>query len=508
MNFALPVLAEFRDVDQRRLRFVPDFLLMRENVKVAGQWLVSPGGEQAVFQSVEPLQPFSSYTLLATFYLEAWIPSKSAWQRIKQLGSEVVEQKFMRFTTGSLPREIPLSNIAASYPNPGQLNVHREYSRKGFVELKVPQWQALSVPGTRFIARFSAQNGECRDVLTEIRGNTARFEIPPNLSNDKVYRFSLIRQSSTLPLINLASGMPEEQARRNTTVITGGQFNISSPNGSSQKADRIDNVVLLSYLFRTSVYAQPAQKWILCNVQDAAVSGTDIAIELKQAAGEHLETPELRQYVSLSVELKRNAWFSRSVYPFLYGYYYKLPPAVRSQVNWGRDTTGGLISGTLQSIEQPGIDKVELKTSHFASGKYVFDKTSIKLTYDGLRLIENDLSALRKSLMVLSAGMDRATLELLTSGIPAAQNGQLLNPVANPLQAPVLGNGGRFQPAPATRIGTLISQQAAARNRFLLALNAITIPSIPKGSVIPLSGIYKIADNPAVPLAVGKGGIL
>ncbi len=508
VNFALPVLAEFRDVDQRRLRFVPDFLLMRENAKVAGQWLVSQGGEQAVFQSIEPLQPFSSYTLLVTVYLEAWIPSKSVWQRIQQSGSEVVEQKFMRFVTGGLPREIPLSNIAASYPNPGQLNIHREYSRKGFVALKVPQWQALSVAGTRFVVRFSAQNGECREVLAEIRGNTARFEIPANLSNDKVYRFSLIRQNSTLPLINLASGMQEGQAGRNSIAKGGGRFNVSLPNGSSQKADQIDNVVLLSYLFRTSVYAQPAQKWILCSVHDAVVSGTNIGIELQQAAGEYLETPEIRQYVALSIELKRNVWFSRSVYPFLYGYYYKMPPAVRSQVNWGRDTSGGLISGTLQSIEQPGIEKVELKTSHFASGKYVFDKTAIKLTYDGLRLIENDLTALKRSLTSLSAGMDRATLELLILGMPAAQNGQSLNSVVKPVQAPAVVNGGRVQPVSATRIGAIITQQAAARNRFLLALNAIVIPPIPKGSVIPLSGEYKIADNPTVPFKVGKGGVL
>ena len=508
VNYALPVMSEFQDVDQRRLRFAPDFLFMRDNLKVAGQWVVSAGGEKAVFQSAEPLQPFSSYTLLATIYLEAWIPSKSAWQRIKQSGSEIVEQMSLRFTTGGLPREIPLSNITAAYPHPGQVNMHREYSRKGFVELKVPHWQSLTLPGTRIVARFSAQNGECRETLTEIRGNTARFEIPVNLSNDKVYRFSLVRQSSTQPLVNIASGNQEGQGSLKNVTLGSGLFSSAAASGNMQKVDRVDNAVLLSYLFRTSVYAQPAQKWISCNVRDTAVSGADIAFDLQQAAGEYLESAELRQYLSLSVELKRNTWFNRSVYPFLYGYYYKLPPALRSQINWGRDTTGGLIPRKPQTIEQAGIDRVELKTSHFTSGKYVFDKTAILLTFNGPRLIESDLTALRQSLTAMSAGMDRATLEMLTAGIPAIQNNQSLNSVTKPLQAPVLGNGGLTQPVPVTRIGSLIAQQAAARNRFLMALNTITIPSIPKGSVIPFSGIYKISDNPAVPLAVGKGGIL
>lgn len=508
VNYALPVMSEFQDVDQRRLRFAPDFLFMRDNLKVAGQWVVSAGGEQAVFQPAETLQPFSSYTLLATIYLEAWVPSQSAWQRIKQSGSEVLEQKFMRFTTGGLPKEIPLSNITAAYPHPGQVNMHREYSRKGFVELKVPQWQSLMLPGTRIIARFSAQNGECREILTEIRGNNARFEIPVNLGNDKVYRFSLVRQSSTQPLVNIASGNQEGQASLMNSTLGSGQFSSAAAGGNVQKADRVDNAVLLSYLFRTSVYAQPAQKWISCNVRDATVSGADIAFDLQQAAGEYLESAELRQYVSLSVELKRNTWFSRSVYPFLYGYYYKLPPGLRSQINWGRDTTEGLIPRIPQTVEQAGIDRVELKTSHFTSGKYVFDKTAIQLTFNGPRLIESDLMALRQSLTAMSAGMDRATLEMLTAGIPAIQNDQTLNSFTKPVQAPVLGNGGRTQPVPVTRIGSLFAQQAAARNRFLMALNAITIPSIPERYVIPLSGIYKIADNPAVPLAVGKGGVL
>jgi hypothetical protein len=323
-----------------------------------------------------------------------------------------------------------------------------------------------------------------------------------------VYRFSLVRQSSTQPLVNIASGNQEGQASLKNATLGSGLFSSAAAGGNMQKADRVDNTVLLSYLFRTSVYAQPTQKWISCNVRDAAVSGADIAFDLQQAAGEYLESAELRQYLSLSVELKRNTWFNRSVYPFLYGYYYKLPPALRSQINWGRDTTGGLIPRKPQTIEQAGIDRVELKTSHFTSGKYVFDKTAIQLTFNGPHLIESDLTVLRQSLTAMSAGMDRATLEMLTAGIPAIQNNQSLNSVTKPLQAPVLGNGGRTQPVPVTRMGSLIAQQAAARNRFLMALNTITIPSIPKGSVIPLSGIYKISDNPAVPLAVGKGGIL
>ena len=508
VQFALPVYKEFQDVDQRRLRFVPDLLLMRGSLKVTGKWIISENGEQAVFQGAEPLQSFSAHVMLATLYLEAWNPSNASWQRIKQAGSEILEQKSMGFQTGGLPKDIPLNNVASAYPYPGQVNLHRDYSNKGFVTLKIPQWQSLTLPGTRIVARFSAQNGECREVLTSIQGNTAGFEIPKSLSLDKVYRFSLIRRSVTAPLLNTATGNQASHTAGKALVVNSTLSNNAVGTGSSQISDKINDVELLVYYLRTSIYSLPTEKWTSTKVVD--ISGNEVikVYELQQLRGEYLQSTEMHQNLDFTFDIKRSPWFSRFVYPMLYGYYYQLPANIRSYIKWNRDTAGGLIPGSPEKFEQLGIEKVELKASHFATGKYVFDKTVIQLSYGGLETIQNDFQTLRQSLIGCSSWLDAATLEKLMAGLPKSGGIQPVSLLSKTVQAPVLANVNPNRSSPIKQVSSAIARQAAVRNAFLLALNSLVLQAFPVGSEIPVKGTYQCSRMPSFSFVVGKGGVL
>lgn len=514
--FAIPVGKEFQDVDQRRLRFKPDLMLTRGGSQVAGIWIIAENGEQADFQPAEPLQTFSGHTLLVTMYLEAWIPARSAWERIKQSGTEIIEQKSMSFTTSGALRNIPLNNITQAYPQIGQVNLHRDYLEKGYIALKVAQWQSLLTPGTRIVARFAAQNGECRDAAVEIKGNTAFFSIPKTLSNNKVYRFALLRRSANAPLLNVTSGF-QEGSVSNVNAQMGisqqaSSFNTktikNAVNSAMQPPQNAPDLLLLSYFFRTSVYPKPTEKWTDFAVSEVVSTPEQRLLELKQAGGEYLQLAELQlPAVVIKAELSRNSWFRQSVYPIVYGFFYRLPAGVRKGVNWGRDTIGGLIPNTISDFNQPGIEKIELKQGHYSSGKYDFGKTPIQCTYNGLKTIEFDLQSLKSSLDKISLTMDVATLERIIAVVPKM-------PPADVKQA-----GSMMQtPAPVkfnTGNNTAIKQgtnppagQVALRNRLLLALNALAYPPAPAKTVIPLTGTYKIGNGPAVSLNVGKGGAI
>lgn len=514
--FAMPVNKEFQDANQRRLRFVADLVMRKSSIRVPGKWIVSDNGEQALFQPDEALQSQANYTVAATLFLEAWESRSSEWIRIKNNGSEVIEQKTMSFNTGDAPSTIPFENVAAAYPQIGQVNVHRDYSDKGFVELKVSQWKSFSMPGTHMVARFSAQNGECREVLAEIRGFTAHFSIPKSLSHGRVYRFALVRRSATAALMNLSSGFQEIQGSPKPvsgTVMLSGSTTPSSSNANSSgksSSPAISDAVILSYWFRNSLYGVPSEKWSDCKVTDVVASPGQKWLQISQSAGEYLQLSELQQPIlHLSADMGRNTWFRQSVYPLVYGLYYGLAPGIRAGVRWNRDTSEGLISNALENIEQAGIEQVQLKQSHYASGTYTFQNTTLQLRYLGLQTIEADLQTLKQCLSEQSIYMDIATLEKILTLLPkSSSNAQVIGPV-NSMPAPFSAYLIQGKNTVAQQVWTMAdNRQNVLRNRLLLLLNNLKMPAAPQNMIIPLRGVYQCGSYPPVKMIIGKGGLL
>jgi hypothetical protein len=515
--FAMPISKEFMDANQRKLRFVADLTMRKSSIRVLGKWIVSDNGEQAIFQPDEALQSQTNYTVAATLFLEAWESRSSKWIRFKYNGSEIIEQKTMTFTTGDSPSTIPLENVAATYPQIGQVNLHRDYTDKGFVELKVSQWQSFSMAGTRLVARFTAQNGECREVPAEIRGLTAHFTIPKSLSNGRVYRFTLVRRSATAALMNLSSGFQVIQGSAKPVsgpVMLSGTTAPSSSNANSSgksSSPAISDAVILSYWFRNSLYGTPTEKWTDCKVTEIVASPGQKWLQVNQSKGEYLQFSELQQKtLRLSADMGRNTWFRQSVYPMVYGLYYGLSPNIRGSVRWNRDTSEGLIPNALVNVEQAGIEQVELKQGHYTVGTYTFQNTTLQMRYHGLQTIEADLQALKQCLSEQSLYMDVATLEKILSLLPkSSTNTQVIGGPVNSMPAPfsaflIQGNN-----TVAQQLWTMAdNRQTVLRNRLLVLLNNLKMPAAPENIVIPLRGTYQCGSYQSVLLNMGKGGSL
>ncbi len=515
--FAMPVNKEFKDANQRRLRFVVDLVMRKSSIRVSGKWIISDNGEEAIFHPDEALQSQTHHTVAATLFLEAWDSRFSKWRRFNNNGSEVIEQKTMSFTTGDAPSTISFENVAAAYPQIGQVNVHRDYSDKGFMELKVSQWKSFSMPGTRMVARFSAQNGECREVPAVIQGLTAHFTIPKSLSHGRVYRFSLVRRSATAPLMNLSSGFQESTmssmpvsgnllASESVLSTTTSNFSGSNPQGTTVKPD----AVILSYWFRNSLYAAPSEKWSDCKVTEIVASPGQKWLQVSQSKGEYLQLSELqRKTLRLSADMGINTWFRQSVYPMVYGLYYGLTPSICASVRWNRDTSEGLIPNTLDNVEQAGIEQVELKRSHYAAGTFTFQNTTLQLRYHGLQTMETDLQALKQCLSEQSIYMDVATLEKILTLLPkSSSNAQVIGPV-NSMPAPFSAFPIQGNTTVAQQVWTMAdNRQTVLRNRLLLLLNNLKMPASPQNMVIPLRGVYQCGIYPPVKMIIGKGGLL
>lgn len=501
VSFALPVGKEFRDVDQRRLRLITDISLRRGSIRVKGTWKMADDGHQAEFQSAEPLQALTNHVVTVALYLETWNSKFSKWIRLNQSGSEILEQKTLSFNTGLPLSTIPLNNVTMSYPQMGQVNLHLDYSGRGHVTLKVPQWQSLLIPGTRIVARFAAQSGECRDALAEIKGNAVHFAIPRTLSNNKVYRIALLRRPASAPLVNLSSGFQESS-------VSAAPANMASLSTASKPAPTATDVTLISYLFRTSLYAKPAEKWGNCEAAGIAALPGELKVQLKQIGGEYWQTMELQQpNLQIEADISRNAWFRQSVYPILYGFYYRMPETIKAGVRWNRDTLGGLIPRQLDDIGQEGIDEVALMRAHFMDGRYVFEKTTLECTYAGYKVMESDLQALKQSMTTLSANMDAATLERLIVILPKIQPKDAVGQQAKPMQAPILSQR-QSNILPLRQVSPPPNRRVALRNQWLMSISGLTLPNPPKGMVIPISGTYRAGSFPAANFKVGKGGSL
>ena len=120
-----------------------------------------------------------------------------SWRPVTFKGKIVREKREISFTTGDAPREIPLSNVAYSYPMPGQYNVYKDETDEGYIKLKMGMPELFQAEADwKKVVRFKDSNGNSHEA--DFTYNNAQklvnFTFPTGIQPRTIYSFELVNK--------------------------------------------------------------------------------------------------------------------------------------------------------------------------------------------------------------------------------------------------------------------------------------------------------------------------
>jgi len=253
------------------------------------------------------------------------------------------EVKEATFTVGDLIDYIPESNIAVSYPMPGQFNFYlKEHTgEKGFVQLKADQGYLITNPPAGYTPKVVIEKPDgiyySGDVTYDQENKRIMFDMPSTvLEQNTIYKLRLTYWSTTgTPqmagaAIPLAAVAPTDLAN-----VLGISSSGSGPNASETELNAYgeaeeDEMELLSVYFRTSEYDNLHDK-LEAFEQNCTSNGSDYTVAFNTANLEPFDryerqgtnfTPPL---LTLKADLS-NTWYKNQVKPLIYDHFPVLYP--------------------------------------------------------------------------------------------------------------------------------------------------------------------------------------
>ena len=206
------------------------------------------------FHAKEVLTPNTTLTAQVEVCFDELV--NGVWKTVFTSGKEAIETKSCTFSTGGAPDNIPLQNVAWSYPVVGQKYFLTGESRKGFTQLQFGQ-KYLFERGFDYTLMFIDRNG--REITTDFSYNEQENRLEytlPEMLNEQQYTLKL-------------AYMPD--ATQNTTdnnrqsvqqIINTEEEGILNIENRAASADVNTNIMksILDYGFATSRYATFADK--------------------------------------------------------------------------------------------------------------------------------------------------------------------------------------------------------------------------------------------------------
>ncbi|HET8858818.1 hypothetical protein [Marivirga sp.] len=259
------------------------------------------------------------------------------WTTYEEDNDVVTENLKYKFTTGLQPDYIPKDMVEYSYPIEGMTNFYQAESQKGYIKLndlglirpfeKEGRWDLK--------ASFTAENGD--SVKTDFTYNEDLGEVSfdiPQLSNDKIYHFQLLR----VPSQENALADSNVETVRNTLNQTPDGQNIDLEIQTMEAEGSIEALAeeeIYSFYIRTSKYNSLEEK--LFSEDYKIRSGTrqtiregvhmltmDISNGKEQF--DHFEingTHNIPPLIQLEAAFTDNNWYQNHLGPLLYeGYPY------------------------------------------------------------------------------------------------------------------------------------------------------------------------------------------
>jgi hypothetical protein len=247
VNKAMPVIDN--DGQSRKFRInLKEAGLTSSNGTVSGTVKWNDDQDILSFLPDELLQPRTNYQFRVSVSFEEYKSGK--WVAENENGVKQEESKTCSFKTGDLPKEIALSEISWSYPVMRQYHFLPKEYPTGYIHFTKGKSAYFNRPGMHTEIRFiPVPDGTTisEKIMYDAGTKTAQFDIPPQLSSEKIYRLEILA-------IPDQSNENKNITENYTSGITG---NVQDTLNFRQR--EIDGVrlkdqdqVFLQYYFRTS----------------------------------------------------------------------------------------------------------------------------------------------------------------------------------------------------------------------------------------------------------------
>ena len=249
--FNMPVDKNFTLEDDKgtktyRLK-LEEYTIKKDGVPVIGTLSWNTTKDLLSFNSSEVLPQNSNLMMTAKVSFQENV--NGTWKTIMDEGQVAMENEVRNFSTGAAPKNIPVNNIAYSYPVFDQKYVYQNESKEAYIVLKQGQSYLFDLkPGQSQKAFYKTGN---KTANTGIRYNTDLKKVIvdlPVLETAKPYSFSLM----TLEDQNDANGNLTESYQTQ---------NLEDDNNVDVKNNELKEIVsgaesieLVQYNFNTSQY--------------------------------------------------------------------------------------------------------------------------------------------------------------------------------------------------------------------------------------------------------------
>lgn len=291
------------------------------------EWNDSKDAATLNFRDILP--PDAELVASAKVHLEKW--TGSAWVALTENGKVDYETKTVSFRTGGAPGNIPVENVAYSYPVRQQFNFYPKEYNRGYVKLKRGQPYLFNENDNngswKYYARFETTDGNVINAPMAYDVNKAQldFEVPANLATETIYRLGIVKAAAN------AVSMNNNVTTQSTTVVED-EENETTITEKTLKGVALaaTETSLLESTFRTSKYASFREKM---NATSNSMDLLDIAQDYVPVIGKRFDSYETFDKIELSGDggqvapllfAKANLtgnWLQNKIVPLLYASY-------------------------------------------------------------------------------------------------------------------------------------------------------------------------------------------
>jgi len=287
-----------------------------------------PNKDAATINFLDILPPNADLTASVKVHLEKW--TGSSWIPLTDGGKVDYETKVVSFRTGEAPGNIPVENIAYSYPVHQQYNFYANEYGRGYVKLKRGQPYLFNQKDNneswKFYVRFQSTDGVSKEVPITYNAAAAQldFDMPSALKTESVYNLIVIKAPAG------AATSTDNVAVRTTTVLEGEDSTSINEKVLKGVAVAATETALLERSFRTSKYLTFRDKM---NAATNSMDLFDIAQNYISVVGKRYDIDEtfdrfeLRgidekaQPLVFAKASTNNSWLQNKLIPLVYQSY-------------------------------------------------------------------------------------------------------------------------------------------------------------------------------------------
>jgi len=328
VGFNMPIDKNFKiegdnGVKTYRLK-LEEYTVKKDGVPVIGSLSWNQTNDLVSFNSVEVLPQNSNLVLTVKVSFQENI--NGSWQTIYDQGQVAMESEVRNFTTGTAPNNIPVTNIAYSYPVFDQKYVHPNESKQAYVVLKQGQAYLFELkPGQSQKAIYKTGEKTINSTISYNVGLKKVIVDMPALQTLKPYSLSLMTlESQTDANSNMSQNYEKQDLTENNTVEM-------KSNSLDETIIGGDGTEMLQYNFNTSQYNTFQEKMAVKKPKQTLVEIIYADVHALQSLNNSSEPFELMEIVGIdknqnvpliSAEaILDDAYFKEEISPLIYSGY-------------------------------------------------------------------------------------------------------------------------------------------------------------------------------------------